>query len=443
MNFGKFKRTLGLTLASVAALGLVATSVAPAQAATTTITWLTDNTPSATKAAQGIVAAFQKANPNIKVTLTTRPDGAEGDNVVKTKLATKTMENVFTYNSGALLAALNPSRTLVDLKNEAFMSSVLPSFQSAVTSKGSVVGVPFGTAMGGGIYYNIPAFKAAGIKGTPKTWNQLISAARKLKANGVDAICGTFADSWTAQLFVLADYHNVQTVNPRFAADFTANKIKLAKNPAALKGFQRLEQVKRLGLYNSDANTATYNDGIARIASGKCGMYPMLTFATSAIPVANQKDVGFMAQPGDSATSYGLTTWMPAAAYISATTTGAKLTASKKLLAFIASKAGTDAYAKANGYEGPFLVTNQSKAPASVPRATKDLAALVSGKTTPALEFLSAVKGPNLPSILVQIASGQVSAVEGAKLYDKDVVAQARQLGLRGCLLYTSDAADE
>jgi len=55
-----------------------------------------------------------------------------------------------------------------------------------------------------------------------------------------------------------------------------------------------------------------------------------------------------------------------------------------------------------------------------------------SGKTYPALEFLSAIKGPNLPGITVQVGSGQVTAKAGAALYDQDVVAQAQQLGLKG-----------
>jgi len=55
-----------------------------------------------------------------------------------------------------------------------------------------------------------------------------------------------------------------------------------------------------------------------------------------------------------------------------------------------------------------------------------------SGNTAPALEFLSPVKGPNLEQITTQVGSGISSALDGAKLYDKDVEKQAKQLGLEG-----------
>ena len=56
----------------------------------------------------------------------------------------------------------------------------------------------------------------------------------KIKAAGTAApICATFKDTWTSQLFVLADYYNVQKSVPDFAADYTANKAHYADTPAA------------------------------------------------------------------------------------------------------------------------------------------------------------------------------------------------------------------
>jgi len=431
MRVNTLKRAGLATAAGASVFAMALTGVAPAQAATTTITWLSDNGPANIKLENAVVSAFQKANPGIKVQLHTRAGGAEGDNLVKTKLATGNMEDVFNYNSGALLAAINPAKTLVDVTKQPFQKNVYSSFKPAVSVSGKVFGAPWGTAMGGGIYYNIPAFKKAGITSTPKTWAEFITDAKALKASGVDAVCGTFGDSWTAQLFVLADFYNVHAADSSFAADYTNNKAKYAYNPAALAGFQHLEEVYKDGLFNADANTATFTDGSARVSSGKCAMYPMLTFMTASIPAANASDVGFFAQPGTNAKNVGLTTWMPSGMYIPKTTK--HLAAAQKFVNFIASKAGTDAFVKGGGYQGPFVTMDQSAAPAGIPQATKDLTALVkSGKTYPALEFLSAIKGPNLPGITVQVGSGQVTAKAGAALYDQDVVAQAQQLGLKG-----------
>ncbi len=432
MFHGRMKRRATLAVAGVALFGTAVTA-APAQAAakTVTITWLADNAPGTTKPALAIIAAFQKANPTIKVKLVTRPTGADGDNVVKTKLATGTMEDLFTYNDGALLSALNPAKTMVDVTKAPWEKNVYDSFKPAVQVGKKLYGAPFGAAMGGGLYYNVSVFQKAGITTTPKTWAALITDAKAIKAAGVDPICGTFGDSWTAQLFVLADFYNVHAADPSFASDYTNNKAKYAYIPAALQGFLHLQEAHDLGLYNSDAATAKYTDGVARVASGQCGMYPMLTFATSAIPTDALQNVGFMAQPGNNAKNVGLTTWMPAAAYVPVTTK--HRAQALKLQAFIASKAGTSAYTRGGGYQGPYMTKDQAPAPANVPLATKDLANLIkSGKSYPALEFISPIKGPNLPGITVQVATGQVSAKDGANLYDQDVVAQAQQLGLAG-----------
>ena len=431
MRVNTLKRAGLATAAGASVFAMALTGVAPAQAATTTITWLSDNGPANIKLENAVVSAFQKANPGIKVQLHTRAGGAEGDNLVKTKLATGNMEDVFNYNSGALLAAINPAKTLVDVTKQPFQKNVYSSFKPAVSVSGKVFGAPWGTAMGGGIYYNIPAFKKAGITSTPKTWAEFITDAKALKASGVDAVCGTFGDSWTAQLFVLADFYNVHAADASFAADYTNNKAKYAYNPAALAGFQHLEEVYKDGLFNADANTATFTDGGARVSSGKCGMYPMGTWFTSSLTGDALNKVGFFALPGKDPKNVGLTTWMPSGLYIAQTTT--HLAETKKFLAFVASKAGTDAFVAGVGYQGPFVTKDQSKAPADAALATRNLAALVSsGKTFPALEFLSAIKGPNLPGICVQVATGQVTAAAGAALYDQDVVAQAQQLGLAG-----------
>jgi len=54
------------------------------------------------------------------------------------------------------------------------------------------------------------------------------------------------------------------------------------------------------------------------------------------------------------------------------------------------------------------------------------------GKSGPALEFVSPVKGPNLEKITVEVGSGIKTAKQGAAAYDKDVEKQAKQLGLAG-----------
>ena len=71
--------------------------------------------------------------------------------------------------------------------------------------------------------------------------------------------------------------------------------------------------------------------------------------------------------------------------------------------------------------------------PDTVLPAVKDVQAYVdSGNASPALEFVSPVKGPGLPQISVEVGSGIRGAEDGASTYDDDVEKQAKQLGLEG-----------
>jgi raffinose/stachyose/melibiose transport system substrate-binding protein len=308
---------------------------------------------------------------------------------------------------------------------------VLDSYKPVVTSTdGMVRGVPFGAAMGGGIYYNKPIYKELGLS-VPKTWAEFMANNEKIKAAGKVAVAQTYKDTWSSQLFVLADFFNVQAASPAFAADYTANKAKYATTPAAMKGFDYLEQVFKAGYLNADFGAATFDDGVRMVATGEAAHYPMLTFALGNIKQNfpdKVNDVGFFAQPGDDAAKNGLTVWMPSGLYVSSKS--ANIVAAKKFLTFVASPEGCKLMQDANGATGPYLIKDCGL-PADVPPSVADmLPYFQAGLTAPALEFVSPIKGPNLEQLTVEVGSGIRPAAEAAALYDKDVEKQAKQLGL-------------
>ena len=138
--------------------------------------------------------------------------------------------------------------------------------------------------MGGGILYNKKVFAAQGLT-VPTTWAEFEANNDKLKAAGITPVGATYKapDDWTSQLFVLADYCNVQAAVPNFATDYTNNKIKYADTPAALAGFQHLQEGFDKGWYEKDFGSASFDDGLNALATGKFAQYPMLTFALGTI----------------------------------------------------------------------------------------------------------------------------------------------------------------
>ena len=405
-------------------------------AGATTITFLTGATDTDVASAKAVIAAFQAANPNITVKSDTRPGGSEGDNLVKTRLATGDMSEVFIYNNGSLLQAIKPEQNLTPLDDQPWAGQIDQTFaDSSKGSDGKLYGGPYGTAFGGGVLYNIPVYKKLGLE-IPKTWDEFMKNNETIKKAGIDPVEQTYGETWTSQLFVLGDYHNVEAAVPDFAAKYTAGQLKYATTPAALAGFQHIQDVKDAGYFNKDFASAKLNDGVKAIATGTAAHYPQLGATANNIEnVAPGKsnDVGFFALPGPDAASNGMTVWPGTAAmYIPKTVEGDKLEAAKKFIAFAATKEGCDAYSTGSPPQGPYL-SKACTLPADVSQVAKDTQGYFeSGKASPALEFKSPIKGPALEQICIQVGTGQVDAKKGAELYDQDVKKQAQQLGLPG-----------
>ncbi|WP_422934462.1 ABC transporter substrate-binding protein [Sinomonas sp. P47F7] len=422
--------------AGVAALGLALTGcsgVGAGAGSGTTITFLVNNSDTAVAAAQELSKEFTAANPDIQVDVQTRPQGSDGDNTIKTKLATGDMADVFEYNSGSLFQQINPEQKLVAVTDQSYMSDVSDSFKPVVTANKQVYAVPFGGGNSGAVLYNKKVYAKLGLS-VPKTWAEFMSNSQKIKAAGIAPIIQTYKDTWTSQLFVLGDFANVAKAEPNFAADYTANKAKYASDPAAIKGFQHQEQAAKAGLFNKDFASATYQQGLDMLANGDGAQYPILTSALAGIKASNPdqiNDIGMFPLPGDDASKNALTVWFPSGVYIPKSSK--HVAEAEKFQAFIASKQGCDAQTKGSAPSGPYLVKDCTL-PSSAPAAVQDMLPFFNdpSKNSPALEFLSPVKGPSLEQITVEVGTQQATAQKGASLYDEDVKKQAQQLNLPG-----------
>jgi len=402
-----------------------------------TITFNSGITDAEVASAKAVATAFMAANPGITVKLDNHPGGSEGDNLIKTRLSTGDMSEVFSYNNGSLLQALKPEQNLTALDDQPWVAQTDQLFaDSSKGADGKLYGAPYGTAFGGGVFYNIPVYKKLGLE-VPKTWDEFMANNKKVKdAGGIDPVEQTYGDTWTSQLFVLGDYHNVEAQVPDFAAKYTANQAKYATTPAALAGFEHIQDVKDAGYLNKDFASAKLNDGMKAIATGKAAHYPQLGGSAAnieSLTPGKSNDVGFFALPGNDAATNALTVWPGTSAlYIPKTVEGDKLEAAKKFVAFSSTQEGCDANVKSAPPQGPFM-SKACTLPTDVSQVAKDTQAYFdSGKVSPALEFKSPIKGPNLEQICIQVGTGQVNATKGATLYDQDVKKQAEQLGLPG-----------
>ena len=367
------------------------------------------------------------------INVESRPGGTEGDNIVKTRLATGEMTDIFFYNSGSLLQALHPTDTLVDLSNEPFMANIVDSFLPTVSQDGQVFGVPTGTALGGGILYNKKIYEQLGLS-VPKTWAEFEANNEKIKAAGIAPV-----------LRHVRRHLDVPAVRARGLLQCPAGQLRtlprttpptkpsIASTPAAMAGFTYLQEGFEKGWYQKDFATTKFEQGLKLLADGEVAHYPMLSFALATIATNSPdkvNDIGFFGQPGTDASKNGATIWMPAGTYIPKTSKN--LDVAKDFLAFIASPAGVDAINAKVPPQGPYLIKG-TKLPDDVLPAVKDIAAYIdSGKSIPCARVPLSDQGTQPRADLRCCRIRPDDAAEAAANYDKDVEKQAQQLGLPG-----------
>ena len=112
----------------------------------------------------------------------------------------------------------------------------------------------------------------------PKTWAEFMANNAKIKAAGIAPVIQTYGDTWTSQLFVLGDFHNVAAAEPDFADKYTAEPGEVRDDAGrAARASSTCRQVHDAGYVNKDFASAKLPDGLKMLATGKGAQYPMLT----------------------------------------------------------------------------------------------------------------------------------------------------------------------
>jgi raffinose/stachyose/melibiose transport system substrate-binding protein len=368
---------------------------------------------------------------NIKTETELRVTGGEGENILKTRLATGDMTDIMLFNTGSKTNDINPERNCVDLSNEPLASRLTDAFITSASVNGKLYAAPTSySSQGGAILYNKKLYQQLGLQ-IPKTWNEFLANCDKVQAAGKTAIIGTYKETWTSQLIFLSEEYYVKTAMPNWPREYTANRAKYATVPAALRSFEKLaESAKYL---NRDYLATTLNQGLEMLATGEGAHFPMLTGRLSVIAADYPEyveDVGVFAQPGDNPNDVGFTVWLPDGLYIYKNSPN--IDTAKQWLEFWISQESYDIFSSVQKPTGPSVIKGISL-PSNVIGGVKDLQKYFdTGKIQPALEFESPVKGPNLEQLCIEVSTGRMSPKDAAVAYDQDVQKQAVLLNLPG-----------
>lgn len=153
------------------------------------------------------------------------------------------------------------------------------------------------------IFYNKKLFAEAGIEATPKTWEELETAAEKLKSKNITPILT--AGDWTAGFtFSVMTSSNIYKENRNWYADRFDNKVKFTDADWIESASYYTNLVKK-GYFNKGALSIDYTAAEQEFLKGKGAMYPMGSWFSAAEATADKDfEVGVFATPTKDGTQY-------------------------------------------------------------------------------------------------------------------------------------------
>ncbi|KAI4443305.1 MAG: extracellular solute-binding protein [Ruminococcus sp.] len=370
-------------------------------------------------------AATEKLGMEFEVEV--NPGGSEGDNIIKTRMASGDLPDFMAYNSGSKLYDLNPSRGFMDISDWDIVDKFDDAFLSSVTIDGAVYGAPQSSTQAGAVIYYKPDYEELKLE-VPHTWDEFVDNCKALSDAGKTPVYFTGGETWATQVLFLGDYYNIAAANPTFADDYTEGKAKYADVAEATRSWTKYEDL--VDYLNADKSAATVTDGNFAIATGEATHWFILTQQLPLIleNAENPDDIGVFGVPGDDADNHGLTVWEPMSWYVNKDTEN--VDAIKAFFEFYYSEEALDLYFGTYGANGPSCIKGY-ELPESVCSAVRvDMQKYFDdGKTVPALEYQSPIKGTTCEQMTTAVGLGQMSGEEAAAMYDDDCKKSAVQLG--------------
>ncbi|WP_136607301.1 ABC transporter substrate-binding protein [Paenibacillus dokdonensis] len=248
------------------------------------------NKPEAKGSFDKLIAKFNQAHPGIQVSQINPPDA---ETVLKTRVVKNDIPDVIALGATDTYSILAQSDIFTDLTQSKLLENIEPNYIKMlkdITGMDKVTAVPYATNANG-IMYNKTLFKEMGLT-VPKTWDELIATAQKVKDNGKIPFYFTYKDDWQTNLPFNALAPNLVGID--FFKQLREGKVTFKEK------FREVaeKQLKLLDYGHGDNFGKNYADGNRAFAKGEAAMYIQGSWAIPEIRKANPKaDIGFFPFP--------------------------------------------------------------------------------------------------------------------------------------------------
>ncbi|TYR79417.1 extracellular solute-binding protein [Priestia megaterium] len=227
-----------------------------------------------------LIERFEKEHPNIEIEQNHVPDA---DTVLRTRLVKEDVPDIMAIGGNATYGDIAEEGLLYDFSEDPAIEKVIPDYVNMINLLGQTNkennGIPFATNANM-VLYNKAKFQELGLQ-IPKTWDELIDVAERIKKEGEVPFYFTYKDAWTAMIPFNALAGNLQ--GDRFIQERNENKTTFKERYK-----ETSEKMLTLLKYGHKDNFGRdYNAGNQAFANGESVMYLQGNWAMASIKSIN------------------------------------------------------------------------------------------------------------------------------------------------------------
>jgi raffinose/stachyose/melibiose transport system substrate-binding protein len=335
------------------------------------------------QAMESAIAAFEKANPKIKIKGSFAPVD-QLQTSLRAQLGAGNAPDllyVFPGDGSALsMDQLAKAGLLDDLSGRPWAKKIPTTFDSTTQVDGRTMFLPLGQGVIGTVY-NKKVFSSLGLK-PPTTWTELLATCDTIKKAGKVPLALGAETPWVTQLISYAIAASaVYAQDPGFAAKQRAGQVSFAGSGWQTVMSKYLELQKR-GCFNAKPNGTSFEHSLQMVAKGDAAMVVQVNASLAQLKTYNNNaEFGMFALPGVDDPGK---VWVPAAlgAGYAVSSRSPHKAEARKFLDFLAQPEITAKYLETAGF---LPLTGDVKAP--VPAEVTPLLDLVhQGRATPYMD---------------------------------------------------------
>lgn len=239
-----------------------------------------------------LVEKFEAENPNIKVTISAPPDATT---VLKTKLVKGDVPDIISMSADRSYADFVDTNILEDLDGLVDIDKINPVYNEMmkdleIEERQGIYGVPY-ALNASGVIYNKDIFKELNLE-IPKTWDEFLSVAQKVKDEQIIPFYMTYKEAWTT----LPAWNTVSSTLVSSEIFDKVNKREVTFSEIYDETTDKILELLEFG--HSDNFGVGYNDGNIAFAKGESAMYLQGSYAIPSILTVNENlNLGMFALP--------------------------------------------------------------------------------------------------------------------------------------------------